>query len=518
MLSIFSSIYHAFFSPDPLRELGRAGLLQGQNQALNRYLLSNHQDKYGLALALRALNDSGLLTHVNAQVNYSILTNHDHLAWVNQALKNLSIIAPTMYRRGVLRSHQNLADLSLNLSVAHDLGLLTHDANFDALSAHEDPRGLFIIMSGVFRLYMRDSNAELFREDNLQNTFNEIMSVISRQNVIIALQRIGHQMFSAELCSEILGIVARERANPEGAREQIIARLNLIQPAPLPHPRQLQVSRAHPLPPQFQQTRHRQAPRQPLVIDADAHTASVDASASESAGKLKLHYGRALNLERAFDEMRLWLDSSKPSDGDLTPHYIVKQCFERLRSDGLVASYQDPRSKVKVKELLALVWTAFKNVDNRLVGSQDDAKKQLLEGLYEIETGQAGLNLCPEGTFNKLIEKGCGLHPDMVIIYQDKSLATMKFPVIVREAAIRFLTSGISNHECLMHLQAIRAPANADSVEPIWPYIVNDVNRAMTEEFPTFADLISTGIDVQLSIKNLVDIENGISTMRYLPH
>ena len=69
-----------------------------------------------------------------------------------------------------------------------------------------------------------------------------------------------------------------------------------------------------------------------------------------------------------------------------------------------------------------------------------------------------------------------------------------------------------------MHLQAIRAPANADSVEPIWPYIVNDVNRAMTEEFPTFADLISTGIDVQLSIKNLVDIENGISTMRYLPH
>ena len=92
--------------------------------------------------------------------------------------------------------------------------------------------------------------------------------------------------------------------------------------------------------------------------------------------------------------------------------------------------------------------------------------------------------MCPKGAFVKLIEIGHGLHPDMHLIWADRTSAQMKLPVVVRDKAIEYL-SRIPVSERSSQLQAIRAADNYYSVEPFWNHIKADVSRALKAEFPS---------------------------------
>ncbi len=113
--------------------------------------------------------------------------------------------------------------------------------------------------------------------------------------------------------------------------------------------------------------------------------------------------------------------------------------------------YTDPTSGVNTRELLALSWLAV-NDDGVRTGSFDDAKNQFIEGLYEIQRGynlsEAGVDLhgsdvfiCSGGTFNKLLEKLSGVHPDVTIEFITPELAALKLPIIVKEEVVSYLAA-----------------------------------------------------------------------------
>ena len=551
----FSSIYNAFFPNVELRDLEqearRAGLLAGQFEQQNRVILNQHRDKIGLTSVLRKANNKGLLTPANAQANFIGLSRHEHLDWVNQALDNLPILANTPDKLRVLRRHLNLADLLLNLSVAHDLGLLIQKVNFDAISAHADAKSLFFILSTVFRLNKLNPNSALLTPENRQNHFDDIVKIIGSHDVVMALRRIDTGALSEALILDILSLAARNKHDPSSACINIIRHLQGM------HSFQFRAAqRVKPLeaaqPDEPNQPDAPDAPedQEELILSGETYTSSVYDSASESAIKLKRNYGEKLNLNAKIAEMRAWLDTLKPTINriptptnptkihSLNPAPSIKSInpspsitewqistakisFERLINDrDELSQFRDTVSGVKIKTLLALIWTAFNTPDRRLKCALDDAKNRLFEGLFEIQTGLDGMPLCNNGSFNKLIEIGWGIHPDMNIIFVDKTLALMKFPIIVRDIAINYLST---DPERSKHLRAIRAPDNYFSVEPIWGLIKADVSKVLSDEFPalfhpsthaffnskllTLDKFMASGKDVALSEAILAPIE-----------
>ena len=517
MLGIFSSMYHAVFGTDPTVELRRAGLLSGEMRHLNRLLLNSHHDKYDLACALRTLNDAGLLSQANAQFNYTSLIKHRHLPWVNQSFKNLLTIAPTAEHLVLLRRHANLADLSLNLSVAYDLGLLSNPDNFYAIYDHENPSDLFFILGKVFRMHMRAPEAQLLTDDNVQDKFNDIVSIISSPSVVSALQRIPDQMLDLGLFQQIIEIAETERANPALARERMIAVLERVQrdqAAPIQQSAQAQNPRPWLL---------RQAPQegQHLRFYPYTHTKTVESSAAESAINLTKRYGEYLNVADELREIRLWLNNI-PINEDVTDLKIryVKESFTRITSF-ILSEYTEKESGVNIKVLLALIWRAFKD-QKLMTASLADAQKQLFEALYVSQYGDSQFPICAHGTFNKLIEAGWGLHADMTIIFIDKTMVHWKLIAIVRDEAIHYLNGLNSPEQCLAHLQAIRERSNDHSVEPIWEHIESKVSIALLQEFSTFfktglssaqfkQDYIEPGKDVALSEQSLNNVESRLN-------
>ena len=479
MSTIFSWIYDGLFKPDPINELKRARLLDNENQDFSRLLLEWRPDGHLLALALRKLINAGLLNRENVARNFKVFIKHRHLIWVNKALDNLAIIASTPGRRAVLAEHQDLVHLSLNLSVAHDLGFLIHESNFDALCDHYDPSALFIVLSRAFRLHMNHPEAALFTPDNLQDTFGDIISIVSRRAIASTLEGMNDRILTVALLREIFDIAERERTNPEAAQQQIIARL-------------------------------RRVPRESESY-VDTHAESVHSSTSALAQKLKNRYGSNLNLDKAILELKKGLNRMLAQENFTKDKIdLIKHCLERITSAEL-SLFREEESGVNIKELLVLIWTAFKDQD-RMIATSADAKTQLLEALYQIEYGESKSPICPRGTFNKLIEAGWGLHLDMNILVVDKVVARWKLYAVVREGALNYLNS-VSPHECLTLLQAIREPSNAFSIEPIWEPIKNWVYRELDDEFSSILtdEELDTGKDVALSEAHLKDLESRLS-------
>ena len=534
---LYLSEIHKVFFPEQANlelEAGRAGLFTGKFQVKNRAVVNEHRNNSNFAWILHKANDLGLLTSLNAQVNFIALSQHEHLAWVNQALDNVLVLANTSSKLSVLRSHPNWADLSLNLSVAHDLGLLTHEANFDLIANHEDLQGLFIIMSGVFRTHMHTPKAAPFIEENLQNTFIDIVSIISRQDVLLALRGIPDEALTNDVILNLLRIAGRDRANPESACLNMVSFLKHRQALHLSTAEAIQqptqaVQIVKPAP----KVRSSQPPlrlpsffpSRPLVLVPELMI-SVHESASHSAVNLyRRYFGIFLNTSSAIRQITNWLDelSANPDlmrdwsadfaqnrhlwlnkvqvvkrslnnlagiAGQHTDQYsgifLRTRCLNNLA--GIAGQYTDPYSGISLRTLLVLVWTAFNSIF--LNCDRAEAKRAFFEGLYEIQYGndsfptQMETPMCPKGAFVKLIEIGHGLHPDMHLIWADRTSAQMKLPVVVRDKAIEYL-SRIPVSERSSQLQAIRAADNYYSVEPFWNHIKADVSRALKAEFPS---------------------------------
>ena len=538
MFSSLSTFFRALFSnvasshrelPSLEKEARRAGLNNRPNQTLES-IIAEHSDNYELIVALQKANNAGLLTPANALANFIALSEHRQLSWVSQALSNILIFANRPDKLALLSAHQNLADLSLNLSVAYDLGLLTHDANFFAISTHEDLPSLFYILSKIFsadRLAQREFEANreinavrnyltrdqvnrpnshyespapmvhptsIFAPLHRQANFNLILTVVARRDVILALQGLEKQMITENLLQQLLRIAREAGQDPSEAGRQIIAHINRFQANPLA----MQAINSGPV---ILSAFDQRAVK--LMLNINTHAVSVHISATNSAYRLKNRYGIGLKIDDELKEMERWLSRIKPNstvtEYEIGPEYEIglsRKHFKRLAYQ-MTGLYTDPKSSVSLRELLALMWLAFKNKDRLLISNPEDARRQLIAALVEMEDSM-GDPICPAGAFNKLIEKGCSLHPDIEMVFIDATVVGMKLPVIVREKAIEYLNSNCPAEDLLRHLEEIRAIENAYSVEPIWMHIKEAVIKAILDDFaPLFhSDESSFGASV----------------------
>ena len=194
--------------------------------------------------------------------------------------------------------------------------------------------------------------------------------------------------------------------------------------------------------------------------------------------------------------------------------------------------FTDPGSQVSTKQLLAFAWLAIHDEEKRL-GTLEDAKILFINGLYETQRGdnlsEAGVDnhhpddesICPSGTFNKIMEKLCGLHPAVEVIYITSEGAGKKFKIVVNEAAMAYFR-GFANtpeghHQRLELIGKIKEPSNGNSAEPIWGAIKDEVTDRMFEEFKSlfnnnkraleFSGLMNTGVDVPLNAANMAELE-----------
>ena len=118
--------------------------------------------------------------------------------------------------------------------------------------------------------------------------------------------------------------------------------------------------------------------------------------------------------------------------------------------------------------------------------------------------------ICVAGTFNKLVEKLEGIHPDVIVKYITPQLAGMKLRMVVIEEVQRYLIdstnpktagefAGITSQLVLMQKEGLSA---------IWWAIKDKVSARMFDEFGSlyssdrdraFTDLIDTGLCVDLA-------------------
>ena len=257
----------------------------------------------------------------------------------------------------------------------------------------------------------------------------------------------------------------------------------------------------------------------PNINDAQSttHTASVHQAVSESATRLADRYQLKIDgagLESVISMIQSYVNSL--SD-DSEKHKAAKRCVLRITSADY--TFTDHGSHITTRQLLALTFLAISDASNR-AGSLEDARAQFVEGLYEIQRGYnlsgTGVDkggpdrfICSPGTFNKLIEKSQGIHPDCQIRFITKETASLKLPTVVREEAMQYLASlaNPSTVEGLRSFTRLITQVKENGVEVLWDQIKGNVADRMFDEFgslyrdradQSFTDLIDAGLHAEL--------------------
>jgi hypothetical protein len=251
--------------------------------------------------------------------------------------------------------------------------------------------------------------------------------------------------------------------------------------------------------------------------DQSTHNASVHVSVSASASQLFDRYKKEIEgsgLESVISRVQGYVNSL-PNDSQ--KNKAAKECVLRITDPHY--TFTDPGSQITTRQLLALTFLATCDDDNR-TGTLEDASKPFIEALYEIERGynlsdtgvdQGGQNrpICPAGTFNKLIEKLQGIHPDCEIRFITRETASLKLPIVVREELMSYMSS-LSNPdtaEDFLAFTRLMSQVKKDGVEVIWRHIEYNITDKMFDEFgslyqdkadPSFTCLIDAGQYIEL--------------------
>src|SRR3989344_1416308 len=255
----------------------------------------------------------------------------------------------------------------------------------------------------------------------------------------------------------------------------------------------------------------------PIINDSQStHHARVHQSVSESATRLDDHYGPRV-AELSLDNIIVALKTYVDSLDDAEKNKAAKACILRITAPEY--AFVDPGSGVSTLKLLALAFLAIHDAANR-VGSLEDALAQFVAGLCEIQreynlsaTGsdQGGSDrpACCGGTFNKVVEKLVGIHPDCQVRFITPETVSLKLPVVVREEAMRYLESLASPQrvEELMAFTRLMGQIQAEGIRVVWDAIKDAVAERMWDEFgslysgaadPRFTALVEAGQDANL--------------------
>jgi hypothetical protein len=420
-----------------------------------------------VAWALSTLNTARLLTGMTAQANFNAVAGHPNPKDVAWALRTLNtarlLIGETAQANfNAVVGHQNPRGVVSALSALNAARLLTGDAaqaNFNAVVEHQNCWGM---ASALRKL----NTARLLTQENFNLVAITHIDILCHPETGNNWTRFAAHYLTLAHFARIIEICVVNQGNLSRARRlfndyvnrEILGGINGSQ---------------------------------------TTHTASIHKTVSTSATKLMIRYGnkmRDASLDATIAEFSAWLNDHKDTS---LKAMAAKRCLQRLIAPDY--SFTDPNSRVSTKELLALVWLAFHDGTQRQ-GDLAEAKKALIEGLYEaqrgsnlsergVDNGKADRPVCAGGTFNKIIEKGWGRHPDMELKYITKEWASAKFPIVVNEAAITYLkglaesTDADKRDLSLSLVKKIMAKDNDHLVAPIWGIISDEVAITMFEEF-----------------------------------
>ncbi len=271
---------------------------------------------------------------------------------------------------------------------------------------------------------------------------------------------------------------------------------------------------------QFMGHRRRTAPTPatPVINNSQStHKASVHKSVSESATRLWGRYGSKITGDGLHDTIRriqIYVESL-PATSNINT--AAKRCIARITSP--FYTFTDPGSGISLKQLLALAFLAI-NDEAQRTGTLDDARELFVRALYEIQRGGnfseegediggADSAICTGGSFNKVVEKLKGVHPDCDILYISKETAALKLPIVVREEALKHLAtlSAADTLQGQSEFAGLVGRVKKEGVEVIWDQIQNHVTDRMFDEFgslysgksaPTFAGFIEAGQNTEL--------------------
>ncbi len=425
------------------------------NEMFRRILSHSHLES--LFAAIGALIQSGLLTKQTLTVVMSandIITMNATLCCLLQS----NLLTQDYF--DAVWFNQNRISLVFGISLLSTAEILTED-NLNLLLLHAD---LTMLTLGLMEL----SEANLLTTDNFNQLLRQehaILTMDFAMNGIWGLipPHVLTQDVFDELCALARGDDNEHQLNLYLAR--LIAQL-----------------------PQAQALNDSQS----------THTASVHRSVSQSATQLYQRYGHAIEndkLKTILNKIKSEINALQSNDIEKKHHDAAKRAFVRLTQDGY--AFSDPTSNVSTQQLIALAWLAIHDEALR-AGHLNDALAMFIEGLYEIQReyclseqgvdngAERDLASCPGGTFNKIVEKLVGIHPDCEIIFITPRTVSAKLMQVVRAEAIDYLKTLAmpeTSAGAKSFLKLMQKIKQAQDISPIWPAIKASVVNIMHEEF-----------------------------------
>ncbi len=441
--------------------------------------IQSHPEVYVLVCALLALQSAGLFT----AKNFETLRTHEKLGDVTDTIEFLSMVGMLSEENfEAVKSHRRPTGFVLALMSLYGAGMLKAE-NFEIMQRYPAPNEMAAVLNLLYA-------AKILNQRNFEavQSFSEPVVVASALHQLHSRQILDQRNFSALLQHRVLlsgaiwdrlplHIVTLEVFN------EFLQRARQANPE-----EQIQAYVAYLL---------NNNPDNALLNDSQsAHTASVHQSVSESASKLLARYGAQIqgaSLACMVSQLTNFINGIS-DEGE--KNKAAKRRILRITAIDYI--FIDKRSKVSLRQLLALVYLAILD-ENHREGSLQDAKKMLIEALYEIQCGynlsEQGQYLggedrciCISGTFNKLIEKLHGIHSDCKVRFVNSRTVSLKLPIIVQEQSLAYLLSLASpdNRQDFLAFTQLIQRLKTQGIEVIWNSIKESVMTKLFDEFSDF--------------------------------
>jgi hypothetical protein len=231
--------------------------------------------------------------------------------------------------------------------------------------------------------------------------------------------------------------------------------------------------------------------------EQSTHTSSIHASASDSAGRLMQRYGHEIvgqDIEELLFELMDDLQNMLYQEAGI--RLAIRSIIRLMHPE---EHHRDPKSRVSITELLLLCYLAVMDIEHRM-GTFVDGSKQIMLALMEVQQpnslkgiiAKKDSPICAGGTFNKLIERMQGVHPDCALVYMTKNVAALKFPRVVNEEAHSYIQNFTQPQDIIAFMSVIEWILNIkqEGVERIWPMLVVRVAKRLMAEFYSLFDSI----------------------------
>lgn len=475
---------------DALKRLNRTNLLTAENFDAIR----TAQNPFKLAKMLEYLNSSHLLTPQNRELikTRSLTLNRWWLIEIETVFTQLKrAVRLTQTRFDALLAYngrESFANLITALNMLETDNLLVPE-NADALIAHTNPIKIANLLQGLNRNnILTEETRECVIAHAHQMSFHAALENLHDANLLTPvnlahLSADNNHFLCTDAAYEMVWNRLPNHLLTQATFNQLV--INAQQPNPEEHIRRymnlLGINHLN---------------DNALVINGaqSTHTASVHHSVSKSAAQLMDSYRQRLEdtgLEKTIAQVTTYVEKLPNKS---KKNQAAKRCIQRITNAN--HTFTDRTSQVTTKQLLALVWLAMQDAKNRK-GSLDDAKERFVEGLYEIQRGynlsETGSDdhayrdkpICLAGTFNKLIEKLQGIHPDCEICFITEALASLKLPPVVREEMMRYLLTLADTQTVtdFLTFTTVIEQIKKEGVDVIWDKIKGKVADRLFNEF-----------------------------------